>query len=127
MFGLPILTYGLAIIMLLLVIRNDTPKYYIAHGDLEAAKNSVHKIYKTGDSNIIASKIVRFIKKSGEKTTSTATVKDSLFKDDRYIRASWVNIGLMVCHVFTGYQFVLSFSSSIFEEILADPNTITPE
>ena len=52
---------------------------------------------------------------------------DSLFRDERYIRASWTNIIIMVCHVLTGYSAVISFSTSIFKEILAGPDTITPE
>ena len=68
-FGLPILTYSLCMICLLLIIRTDTPKYYIHLGDEESAKKAIHKIYITGDSDIIARNIIRFIKKSGDKTT----------------------------------------------------------
>lgn len=68
-FGLPILTYSLCIICLLLFIRHDTPKYYIHKGNEAAARKAIHKIYVTGDSEIIASNIIRFIKKSGDKTT----------------------------------------------------------
>ena len=68
-FGLPILTYSLCMLSLLVFIRHDTPKFYIHRGDMALAKRAVHKIYLTGDSEIIANKIVRFIKKSGDKTT----------------------------------------------------------
>jgi len=126
-FGLPILTYSLCMLSLLVFIRHDTPKFYISNGNIAAAKRAVHKIYLTGDSEIIANKIVRFIKKSGDKTTSSATLIDSLFRDERYIRASWTNIVIMICHVLTGYSAVIAFSTSIFKEILAGPDTITPE
>ena len=33
----------------------------------------------------------------------------------------------MVFHVLTGYAAVIAFSTTIFEEILAGPDTITPE
>ena len=114
-------------VCLLTIIRNDTPKFYISKGDENAAKKAIHRIYKTGESDIIAKKIVRFIKKSGDKTTSKATLIDSLFRDEKYIRASWTNIVVMIAHVLTGYSAVIAFSTSIFKEILADPNTITPE
>lgn len=52
---------------------------------------------------------------------------DSLFRDERYIRASWTNIVIMVFHVLTGYSAVIAFSTSIFEDILSGPDTITPE
>ena len=114
-------------VCLLTIIRNDTPKFYISKGDENAAKKAIHRIYKTGESDIIAKKIVRFIKKSGDKTTSKATLIDSLFKDEKYTRASWINIVAIIAHVLTGYSAVKAFSTSIFKEILADPNTITPE
>ena len=121
------MTYGSALLMLLLVIRTDTPKFYISKDNEEGAKTAVHRIYKTGDSDIIAKKIIRFIKKSGDKTTSKATLMDAMFRDERYIRASWINVIIMILHVFTGYQAVISFSSSIFKKILEGPDTITPE
>ena len=126
-FGLPIVTYALMILLLTLFIRHDTPKFYISKGDEASATYAVHRIYKTGESDIIAKKIIRFIKKSGDKTTSKATLVDSLFKDEKYIRASWSNIILMVFHVLTGYSAVIAFSTSIFKKILAGPDTITPE
>ena len=126
-FGLPILTYSLCILSLLFFIRHDTPKFYINRGEIEKAKYAIHRIYRTGDSDIIANKIIRFIKKSGDKTTTKATLVDSLFKDEKYIRASWTNIIVMIAHVLTGYSAVIAFSTLIFKEILEGPDTMTPE
>ena len=126
-FGLPILTYSLAIISLIIFIRHDTPKYYIGKDDNESAKYAIHRIYRTGESDIIANKIIRFIKKSGDKTTTKATLVDSLFRDEKYIRASWTNIVVMIAHVLTGYSAVIAFSTTIFQDILKNPDTMTPE
>ena len=126
-FGLPILTYSLAMISLIIFIRHDTPKYYIGKGDNDSAKYAIHRIYRTGESDIIANKIIRFIKKSGDKTTTKATLIDSLFRDEKYIRASWTNIVVMIAHVLTGYSAVIAFSTTIFEDILKNPDTMTPE
>ena len=52
---------------------------------------------------------------------------DSFFRDERYTRASWVNIVIMTAHVLTGYTAVISFSTVIFKDILAGPDTITPQ
>ena len=41
---------------------------------------------------------------------------DALWKDERYSRASLVNIGIMSFHVLTGYSAVMSFSNSIFKK-----------
>jgi len=60
------------------------------------AKKAVHSIYKTGESDIIAKKIIRFIKQHGKPQTTGAILEEALFTNDSYVRASWVDITIMV-------------------------------
>lgn len=52
---------------------------------------------------------------------------DSFWRDERYIRASYVNVLLMTFRTLTGYAAVKGFSTSIFKSMQAkDPDGITP-
>jgi len=56
------------------------------------------------------------------------SLKDSFFGDERYTRASWVNVAIMSFHVLTGYSAVMSFSNSIFESAQgADCSGLSPK
>jgi hypothetical protein len=59
---------------------------------------------------------MRFIEKSNNKETIKVSFRDALWRDERYSRASIVNIILMSFHVLTGYSAVKGFSNSILTE-----------
>lgn len=58
---------------------------------------------------------MRFIQKSCNQQTTKISLMDALWNDEKYSRASLVNIGVMSFHVLTGYSAVMAFSNSIFE------------
>ena len=50
-FGLSFIWVAIGMFGFLLVIRNDTPKYYLTNGDEPNAIASIKKIYNTRDSD----------------------------------------------------------------------------
>lgn len=58
---------------------------------------------------------MRFLQKSGNSETTKVSLKEALWTDEKYSRASQVNIVVMSFHVLTGYSAVMAFSNSIFE------------
>ena len=50
-FGLSFIWIAIGMLGFLLVIRNDTPKYYLTNGDEPSAIASINKIYNTRGSD----------------------------------------------------------------------------
>ena len=70
---------------------------------------------------------MRFIQKSNNKETVSVSFMNSFWRDERYVRASYVNVVLMTFRTLTGYAAVKGFSTSIFKSMQEkDPNGITP-
>lgn len=99
----------------LCLIKTDTPKYYISQNDEDNAIKAIHAIYQTEGSQIQANRIKRFIEKSCNQNTTKTSLIDSMWRDERYARASIVNVTIMSFHVLTGYAAVMAFSNTIFE------------
>lgn len=110
----------------LLLIRWDTPKFYVSKKDDEGAVLAIHKIYVTSGSTIQANKIKRFIEKSCNNQVAKVSLWDS-FSDQKYQRATLVNVTVMSFHALTGYAAVMGFSSSIFAAgDTGDSNGLSP-
>lgn len=99
----------------LFLVRLDTPKFYISKNDEDNAIKSIHNIYVTSNSNIQANRIKRFIEKSCNNETTKISLANSMWLDERYARASLVNVTIMSFHVLTGYAAVMAFSNTIFK------------
>jgi len=76
----------------------------------------IEKIYETDGDRIQANRILDFIEKSGNKETTKVTVAESLWKDERYARATIVNILLMTFRTMSGFSGIMLYSNSIFEK-----------
>jgi len=76
----------------------------------------IEKIYKTEGDRVQANRIVHFIEKTGNKDTTKISVWDSLWRDERFARATLVNIVNMTFHVLSGYASIMSYSNTIFKE-----------
>ena len=109
------------------LVRTDTPKFYISKQDDENALKAINVIYKTNGSEVRANRIKRFIEKSCNQQTTKVSLKDSMWVDERYARASIVNVTIMSFHVLTGYAAVMAFSNTIFKNAQsADGSGLTP-
>ena len=96
-------------------MRTDTPKFYVSKNDEKGALKAIHTIYETNGSEVSANRIKRFIEKSCNKNTTKVSFAESFLHDEKYVRASWVNVGIMTFHCLTGYSAVMAFSNTIFE------------
>ena len=50
----------------------------------------------------------------------TATFIEAFKSDERYVRASWVNVGAMIFHELTAINIIMSYSNVILENILGE-------
>ena len=46
-----------------------------------------------------------------------ATLKEAYVTDERYVRASWINVIAMLFHELTAINVVLAYSTNILEDI----------
>ena len=51
-----------------------------------------------------------------------ATLKQSFLTDERYTRASWINLIAIIFHQLTAINIIMPYSNTIFEKILGDPD-----
>ena len=126
-FGFPLLLYVIIIFGFMVVIRYDSPTYYVARGDTAKAREVVHQIYKTEGNEYLASQIVAEIEtKLGGAAAGDhaqrATFKEAYVTDERYVRASWVNFIAMIFHELTAINIIMAFSNTILEDILGTPS-----
>mmetsp|Transcript_11867 Transcript_11867/g.15100 ORF Transcript_11867/g.15100 Transcript_11867/m.15100 type:complete len:92 (+) Transcript_11867:643-918(+) len=61
-FGLPILTYTLIVILLAFWLPYDSPKFHIQRGERNEALKSIHKIYETQGDQRQAQRIYNHLK-----------------------------------------------------------------
>jgi len=115
-FGLLFVFLAIGLVGLLFFVRTDTPKFYLLKGDEDKAVKVIHTIYDTEGSQIQANKIMRFIQKSSNPNTVRTPMLDALWRDDRYRRATLVNLGVISFKVLTGYAGLMAFSTTIFGE-----------
>jgi len=111
---------AIAMVGLIFILRWDTPKFSLSLGREEEAIRAIQHIYETDEDLTQANRILRFIEKSGNKETTKVPVLASLWTDERYARATLVNIANMSFHVLTGYSAVMSYSNTIFNTVYED-------
>lgn len=114
-FGFSFVWVAIGVLGFLLCVRIDTPKYYLSVGDEERALKAIHTIYDTNGNTIQANRIKRFLEKSCNQETTKVSLTETIWTDERYRRASIVNVTIMTFHTLTGYAAVMAFSTSIFE------------
>ena len=125
-FGLPILTYTIIILWLLFMLPYDSPKFHIQRGQRALALKSINKVYKTEGNFRTATKIYNYIKMNSSDETSKVTFSMAFFTDERYVRASWVSIMIIIFSELTGFQAIMLYSNLIFTGIFGDNSIISP-
>ena len=61
---------------------------------------------------------MQFITSTIQKKSTSVTLKEAFCTDERYTRASWINVIMIINHELTGINVVLMYSSTILETIL---------
>ena len=59
---------------------------------------------------------MNFVEESSNQESTKVSLYDSFIGDERYRRASWINVTVMSFHALTGYSAVMAFSNTIFKE-----------
>ena len=112
--------YGIMVTLLLSVVRFDSPKYSIVKNKMNDCISVIHQIYKTGDNVELAEEIKDFISSTIQKQSTSVTYKEAFCSDERYKRASWINVGYIIFHELSGINVILTYSNTILENILGD-------
>lgn len=102
-FGLPILTYSLMFLGLVLLVPYDSPKFHMQLNQRSLAIKSIHKVYNTDGDTRTAHKIYNYIKKTSADTTSKVSFTDAFFINEKYTRASWISVLIIVFSELTGF------------------------
>jgi hypothetical protein len=123
---LPIITYAIVMLWLFFMIPYDSPKFYIVRGQRLLALKSIHKVYLTEGDHWKAQQIYNYIKKTSSAETSRVTVAQAYCTDEKFKRASWVSLMIVVFTELIGFQVIILYSNIIFGEILGDNGVISP-
>ena len=57
-FAVPFIFFGMILFGFLVIIRHDSPKYYISKGDRAMAIHAIHSVYKTNGSDYLAEQVI---------------------------------------------------------------------
>ena len=116
-----------SIVLFLVLVRTDTPRFYISKGENEKAKLAISKIYNTNGDSVKLNNIFEAEKKAcaaGAEDTSevgqTVTMKQALWSDERYTRSSWIAILIMAFQCLTGYYAIIAYSAVLLEDDFSD-------
>ena len=95
----------------------ETPKFYIMNNMDDEAKESIRKIYNTNGNEQMVSNILNLIKSTCTNDSAKVSMIDALFRDERYVRSSWISMLIMMFACLTGYYAIIAFSDKLLEEI----------
>ena len=88
--------YAVVLGLFLYWVRIDPPKFYMLTGREQEAKIAIQKIYHTNGDPLKINNIYTFLKKTSGETTVEISMKDALWDNERYVRASWIAIFIMM-------------------------------
>ena len=97
--------------MLFFFVPYDSPKFHMQHGDRRHAIKSIQTIYNTRGDYRTAVKIYNYVKKTSADETSVLTLPEAFCTDERYKRASWVSLMIIVFSELTGFQAIMLYSN----------------
>ena len=66
-YGFPGILYLLMVVLMLTVVRHDSPKYSLVKGKKDNCIAVIHQIYKTGGNEELAEEITQFISSTVQK------------------------------------------------------------
>ena len=114
------------IALFLILIRTDTPRYYLSTGQEEKAKLVLKKMYDTGDNKVKLDNIVRAEKaamddggagtEGAEAQAKKISPKEALWSNEKYVKSSWTSILIMAFQCLTGYYAIIAYSETLLED-----------
>ena len=112
------------IVLFFVFVGMDTPRFYIMSGQHEKAKYAIRKIYNT-ENDVQKLNNIYLAEKaacpSGEEEGSQIgigkqTMRQVLWTDEKYARASWTAILIMASQCLTGYYAIIAYSEILLNE-----------
>mmetsp|Transcript_15002 Transcript_15002/g.20364 ORF Transcript_15002/g.20364 Transcript_15002/m.20364 type:complete len:408 (+) Transcript_15002:200-1423(+) len=110
-----------AIALFLLLVRTDTPRFYLSTGQEEKAKLVLKKMYDTQNNNVKLNNILEAEKAAmgggdDEGAGPKVSPKEALWTNDKYVRSSWTAIMIMAFQCLTGYYAIIAYSEVLLDE-----------
>ena len=124
----------ITIALFLILIRTDTPRFYLSTGQEEKAKLVLKKMYDTKDNKVKLDNIVRAEKaamddggagtEGGQAQGTKISPKEALWSNDKYVRSSWTSILIMAFQCLTGYYAIIAYSEVLLDEDFSEGRKI---
>ena len=99
--------------MLLTVLRNETPKWYLSVGQEEKAIEQIDLYLKEGD----AREICEQTKKEITKKTQKITFKETACSNPLYVRSTWIAMGITLFSDMIGLTTIGIYANEVFEDM----------
>jgi hypothetical protein len=113
-------------VILTTYLKYDSPKFHMSKNQRSLALKSIHQIYPTNGSSRIAYRIYNYIKMTSTSDQPNVSFKQAFFKDEKFVRASYVSLMIIVFSELTGFSAIMLYSNSIFTEIFGKNGAISP-
>ena len=124
--GIPLINFTLSTIGFLTIIRYDGPSFYLSLGKYELAERSFNLINKTyGDRTPFENQRREYENSAKMSGSTKVPLMDSLWYDENYCRATWINIINVIFHELAGINVILQYSNTILDNILGDSGGFT--
>lgn len=123
---MPIFLYVLILISLMTVFKYDSPKFHMSNGERALAVKSIHLFYPTEGSSRTAFRIYNYIKKTSTSDQPNVSLRQAYWSDERYTRASYVSLMIIVFSELTGFAAIMLYSNSMFSNIFGAHGAISP-
>ena len=120
--GFPLILLVISALMVLLIVRYDSPKFLIFNDRRREAELMLRKIYKLDHS---MDNLISYIEKSSLRETSFISMRDSVISP-LYRRSTWITQALIVFHELTGINAINLYSNQMFQQMAGDKATLTP-
>ena len=122
-YAFPLVFYAIMAGLMFTVVVHDSPKYSIVSNKKKECLAVLNQIYKTDGNEELAEEISDFIESTIQKKSTSVSYTEAFCSDEKYKRASWINVGYIVFHELTGINVILTYSNTILTNILGDKTT----
>ena len=124
----PIVLMLLFIFSLVYFLNLEAPKFYLyENGQMQKAREAVHRIYRTEGNEFIATKIIKSIQKEADKETNKVGFIQAYCASNQYVRISWVSLGLTLLVIMNGWLLFFVIFVPIYAIILQTPASEVPQ
>jgi hypothetical protein len=121
--GFPFITITLCMFGMIFLVRNETVKFLVIKKRDSEALAAIKCVYHKDEPH---DEILDHLRANTQKKTDIVSLKDAMC-NLKYRRATWVLIGFVVLHEFTGYGPVVMYSKTMFKRMSDKGSALTPK